>query len=130
MKLKRFVWMRAAEIRRAVICAAIPAAEILGFDLWRLPLPGRRIAVGLGAPLRAWLSAHVYLGLALLVVMPLHSAFELGWNIHTLALALATLTIATGIAGLGFYTQVPTPMTRNRPGQKLAGLLEQIADLD
>lgn len=83
-----------------------------------------------GAPLAGWLSAHVYLGLALLVVMPLHSAFELGWNVHTLALVLASLAIATGISGLFFYTRIPTPMTRNRPGQKLAGLLEQVADLD
>ncbi len=83
-----------------------------------------------GAPLRAWLSAHVYLGLALLVVMPLHSAFEFGWNVHTGALALAVLAIATGIAGIGFYSQVPSPMTRNRPGQKLSGLVEQVAEID
>ncbi len=83
-----------------------------------------------GAPLRAWLSAHVYLGLALIVVMPLHSAFQFGWNVHTLALVLAALAIATGIAGIAFYSQVPTPMTRNRPGEKLDSLLEQVAGLD
>jgi hypothetical protein len=83
-----------------------------------------------GAPLRAWLSAHVYLGLALLVVMPLHSAFQFGWNLHTAALALAVLAVLTGVAGLGFYSSTPTRMTLNRPGQKLEGLIEQIGELD
>ncbi len=83
-----------------------------------------------GAPLRAWLSGHVYLGLALLIIMPLHSAFQFGWNIHMLAMALAIFAILTGLAGLSFYTRVPSIMTRNRPGQKLEGLLQQIADID
>jgi hypothetical protein len=83
-----------------------------------------------GAPLRAWLSAHVYLGLALLVVMPLHSAFQFGWNVHTLAMVLAALAIFTGVSGLAFYGRTPTRITRHRPGQKLVGLGEQVADLD
>ncbi len=83
-----------------------------------------------GAPLRAWLSAHVYLGLALLVLMPLHSAFQFGWNMHLLAMGLAALAIVTGIAGINFYSRIPTAVTRNRPGQKLEGLLQQIADID
>ena len=83
-----------------------------------------------GASLRAWLSAHVYLGLALLVLIPLHSAFEFGANLHTLAMALAFLAVGSGIAGLGFYVRVPTDMTRNRPGQKLEAIFKEIAVLD
>jgi hypothetical protein len=83
-----------------------------------------------GAPLRGWLSAHVYLGLSLLVLVPLHSAFQFGWNVHTLAAALMGTVILSGLVGLIFYTEIPTPMTRNRPGQKLATLLEQIAEID
>ena len=83
-----------------------------------------------GAPLRGWLSAHLYLGVALVLWMLLHSAFQFGWNLHTAAFALAVLTIATGVFGLWFYNQVPSPMTRNRPGQKIDGLLAQVADLD
>ncbi len=83
-----------------------------------------------GAPLRGWLSAHVYLGLALLVIIPLHSGFQFGWNLHTLAGGLMFAVILSGIFGIFFYSQIPTPMTRNRPGQKLDGLLEQIADVD
>jgi hypothetical protein len=83
-----------------------------------------------GAPLRGWLSAHVYLGLALLLIVPLHSAFQFGWNVHTLAFALMAATIATGMAGIAAYVSVPTPMTRNRPGVKLDALFAEIADID
>ncbi len=83
-----------------------------------------------GAPLRGWLSAHVYLGTTLLVLVPLHSGFEFGWNVHTLAYAVMSAVIVSGFFGVGFYAEIPTPMTENRPGEKLAGLLRQIADID
>jgi hypothetical protein len=83
-----------------------------------------------GPPLRGWLSAHVYLGLSLLVLVPLHSGFQFGWNVHTLAYALMASVIATGIAGIYFYASVPPEMTRNKPGQKLEALFQQIADGD
>lgn len=83
-----------------------------------------------GAPLRGWLSAHSYVGLSLLVIVPLHSAFQFGWNIHTLAFALMVAAILTGIVGVLVYDTVPARMTRNRPGQELSSLYEQIAELD
>jgi hypothetical protein len=83
-----------------------------------------------GPPLRGWLSAHVYLGLSLLVLVPLHSGFQFGWNVHTLAYALVVCVVATGIAGIYFYASVPAEMTRNKPGQKLEALFQQIADGD
>ena len=83
-----------------------------------------------GAPLRGWLSGHVYLGIALLVIVPLHSGFQFAWNVHTLAFGLMAATIATGMIGILFYDRVPARITRNRPGQELRALYEQIADLD
>jgi len=83
-----------------------------------------------GAPLQGWLSAHVYLGLALLVLVPLHSGFQFGWNVHTLAFALMAATVVTGLVGIVAYATVPTPMTLNRPGVKLEALLQEVADVD
>lgn len=85
---------------------------------------------GGGAPLVGWLSAHVYLGLTLVLLVPLHSDFQLAANFHTLAYALVVAVIVSGIAGVGVYSAVPERMTANRPGEKLAGLLEHIAELD
>ena len=41
--------------------------------------------------LKAWTSAHVYLGLSLIVIGTLHTGFQFGWNVHTLAYALMML---------------------------------------
>ena len=46
---------------------------------------------------QGWLSAHVYLGSALVVVVTLHTGFELGWNVHTLAYVLMLAVVGTGL---------------------------------
>jgi hypothetical protein len=83
-----------------------------------------------GAPLRGWLSAHVYLGSTLVFLVPLHSGFQLGWNVHSLAYALLSVVIASGIVGAIMYSTVPQEMTQNGPGEKLASLLQRLAELD
>lgn len=81
-------------------------------------------------PLSGWLSAHVYLGLTLLLLVPLHSGFQFGWNLHTLAYVLMSAVIISGMVGVYFYSRIPAQMTRNRPGVKFEGLLQAVADLD
>ena len=83
-----------------------------------------------GAPLKGWVSAHVYLGTSLLLLVPLHSAFEFGMNVHTLAFALMCVVIFSGILGVAFYALVPTSMTRNRNNITLDAMLERIAEID
>jgi hypothetical protein len=83
-----------------------------------------------GAPLRGWVSAHVYLGSTLLLLVPLHSAFEFGSNVHTLAFALMSLVVVSGMLGVGLYALVPTSMTRNRSNITLDAMLERIAEID
>lgn len=89
----------------------------------------RRYASSLGS-LRGWTSAHVYLGIALLVIATLHSAGQLGLNVHTLAYTLMFLVIASGLFGI--YTYVSFPRTGNeiRAGKPRSELFRELFELD
>src|SRR6516225_8391373 len=78
----------------------------------------------------AWLSAHVYLGLSLLVIATLHTGFHFGWNIHTLAYVLMCLVILSGAFGVLCYVRYPRLMTDNRRGTAMPQMLGRIAGLD
>ena len=78
----------------------------------------------------AWLSAHVYLGLSLLVIATLHTGFHFGWNIHTLAYGLMCLVIASGGFGVFSYVRYPRLMTENRLGTGMLQMLSRIASLN
>lgn len=79
--------------------------------------------------LEAWLSAHIYLGLALIVTATLHTGFQFGLNVHTLAYALMLAVIVSGIVGVFLYLRIPEAMTRNRRGKSQAEILLQIAEI-
>ena len=89
----------------------------------------RRYSSRLGT-VQGWLSAHVYLGTALLVVGTLHTGFELGMNVHTLAYVLMVATVASGFYGVYIYLSVPGLMTANRGEETLEAMLLKVADLD
>lgn len=76
------------------------------------------------------LSAHVYLGLALIIIATLHTGFEFGWNVHTLAYALMCLVIASGVFGVVFYARYPRLMTENRTNLTTHEMLSHIAGLN
>lgn len=77
-----------------------------------------------------WLSAHVYLGMALAVIVTLHSGFHFDYNIHTLAYLLTLATLGSGIFGVYAYRRYPALMTRNRRGKTLSSMMVEIADID
>jgi hypothetical protein len=79
---------------------------------------------------QGWVSAHVYLGLSLVVVATLHAGFQFGWNIHTLCYALMMLVIVSGLVGVVLYRRYPERMSRNRAQQTQDGMLEEIGELD
>ena len=80
--------------------------------------------------LKAWTSAHVYLGLALIVVVTLHTGFQLGWNVHTLAYILMMLVIASGIFGIVVYAVLPAALSSNREEMTQPQMLESLRATD
>ncbi|MCZ6537830.1 MAG: hypothetical protein O7C03_01625 [Gammaproteobacteria bacterium] len=79
---------------------------------------------------QGWLSAHVYLGLALILVVLLHSGFQFGMNVHTLALVLMILVVLSGIFGVYMYIKYPLRLNENRQGAGRSDLVDQIDDID
>ena len=99
--------------------------------LWLMYFGIRKRTYGPGhVKLEAWLSAHVYLGLSLIVLATLHTGFKFGWNVHTLAYVLMLVVIASGAFGLYAYLRYPRLMTMNRRGATLDSMLAQIAEVD
>ncbi|WP_193187941.1 hypothetical protein [Nisaea sediminum] len=98
--------------------------------VWLMWFGIRKRRYGGAFRLRSWLSAHVYLGLSLIVVATLHTGFQLGWNVHTLAYVLMMLVIASGAFGIYTYARYPRMMTENRRGLSLDEFLSQIGDID
>lgn len=80
--------------------------------------------------LKAWVSAHVYLGLSLIVIATLHSGLQFGWNVHTLAYALMMLVILSGIFGITVYALLPRKLSDDRSETTRKQMLEKIHTLD
>ncbi len=99
--------------------------------LWLLVFGVRKRAYtsNLGT-VRGWLSAHVYLGLALAFVATLHTGFEFGWNIHTLAYALTIAVIASGIWGVVLYVRQPSMMGNLLDGRSLQQHGQALTEID
>ncbi len=77
-----------------------------------------------------WLSAHVYLGLALIVIATLHTGFQFGWNVHTFAYGLMIMVIVSGMYGVYLYALLPSRLSSNRQGLSREQMLYEIIDLD
>jgi len=80
--------------------------------------------------LKAWTSAHLYLWLALIVIATLHTGFEFGWNVHTLAYALMLLVIASGLFGVVVYSVLPAALSNNREQMTQPQMVEALGSVD
>ena len=99
--------------------------------LWLTLLGIRKRAMTPGRwSLKAWTSAHVYLGLSLIVIATLHTGFQFGWNVHTLAYGLMILVIASGIYGISAYVAVPAALSNNREEMTQSQMLDALRALD
>lgn len=79
---------------------------------------------------QGWLSAHIYLGTAMTVLVTLHSGFHFGINIHTLAYALLLIVVVSGFFGNYTYMIYPRQMSENMGEDSLDSLLLRIAEAD
>lgn len=104
------------------------AAGLIVWLMW-LGIQKRRYAANNG-DLKGWLSAHVYLGTTLIVIATLHTGFQVGLNVHTLAYVLMLLVIFSGFFGVYAYTRYPALITKNLGEDTLTSLLMKIADTD
>lgn len=103
----------------------------VGLIIWLTLLGVRKRAMTPGKwSLKAWTSAHVYLGLSLLVIGTLHTGFQLGWNVHTLAWVLMVIVILSGIFGITVYSILPRQLSSNRDETTEAQMLETVSDID
>lgn len=103
----------------------------LGLIVWLSLLGIRKRKITTGAwSLKGWTSAHVYLGLALIVVGTLHTGFQIGWNVHTLAYFLMLLVIITGIYGVIVYATLPSSLSSNRKEMTRSEMLDALTALD
>ncbi|WP_394762599.1 hypothetical protein [Phenylobacterium sp.] len=99
--------------------------------VWLALLGVRKRAVTNGYySLKAWVSAHVYLGLALIVIGTLHTGFHFGWNVHTLAYGLMMLVITSGAVGVWAYATLPKTLSDNRAEATRKQMLARIRSLD
>jgi hypothetical protein len=80
---------------------------------------------------KAWVSAHVYLGSSLIVVASFHSAFQLGINIHSFAFLLLLLVIFSGFYGVFAYIRYPAKivaLSNGRSGEESLALLNSLKE--
>jgi hypothetical protein len=99
--------------------------------LWLTMLGIRKRAMTRGRwSLKAWTSAHVYLGLSLVVIGTLHTGFQFGWNVHTLAYALMMLVIVSGIYGIVVYGTLPDELSDTRAEMTRPQMLDAVQQID
>ena len=102
-----------------------------GLIVWLSLLGVRKRAMTRGRwSLKAWTAAHVWLGLALVVVATLHTGLQLGWNLATLAWTLMMLVIASGVYGVSAYATLPMGLSRNREQQTQPEMIEGLRAID
>ncbi|GJL91843.1 hypothetical protein [Hyphococcus sp.] len=99
--------------------------------VWLMMLGIRKRAMTPGNwSLKGWTSAHVYLGSSLLVLATLHTGFQFGLNVHTLAYVIMVIVILSGFIGVYYYSAVPRKMSDNRAHRSQKDMLDAIRALN
>ena len=99
--------------------------------LWLTTIGIRKRAMTSGNwSLKAWVSAHVYLGLSLIIIVTLHTGLQFGLNIHTAAYVLMLLVVGSGILGVIAYMYLPVRLSDVRGDLTKKQMIETIHALD
>ena len=149
LRYQRFRWLKIALVTSLVLLLVYLLVDVqprhnggswLGYTLgtigaglivWLSLLGIRKRAMTRGRwSLKAWTSAHVYLGLALIVVGTLHTGFQLGWNVHTLAWVLMMIVIISGIYGVSVYAVLPQGLSDSRSEMTGPQMVDALNQLD
>lgn len=149
LRLGRFRWLKIASVVSLVALLAYLLIDVeprhnggswfgyllgtigAGLIVWLSLLGVRKRMMTPGRwSLKSWTSAHVYLGLSLIVIATLHTGFQLGWNIHTLAYALMMLVILSGVYGIVVYASLPDELSENRKEMTRAQMVEALEAID
>lgn len=149
LRHRGFRWLKVAVLVSVVAAGAYGMTDVqprhnggswLGYTLgtvgallilWLTTLGVRKRAMTRGRwSLKAWTSAHVYLGLALIVIATLHAGFQFGLNVHTLAYVLMMLVILSGIYGVAAYATLPDALSDNRAEMTRPQMIDAVVKLD
>jgi len=149
LRHKNFFWMKTATVISVVAIAGYMLIDVTprpnggtwygytlgtigaGLILWLTALGLRKRTMTPGVwSLKAWTSAHVYLGLSLIVIGTLHTGFQFGWNVHTLAYVLMMFVILSGIYGIAVYVAIPAALSGNREEMTQTQMLDSLRSID
>jgi hypothetical protein len=149
LRYRRYRWFKIAAILSLLLCIIYLVVDVhprhnggswLGYTLgtigaglivWLSLLGIRKRAMTRGRwSLKAWTSAHVYLGLALVFFGTLHTGFQFGWNVHTLAYVLMMLVILSGVYGISVYGLLPQGLSDSRSEMTGPQMIEAVNSLD
>ncbi len=97
---------------------------------WLALLGIRKRSYQASGQLQGWVSAHVYLGIALLGVVTFHSAGQLGWNVHSAVYWLLVIVVVSGLLGTWLYLVFPRKTAENRKGQRRSDIFEELHKLN
>lgn len=99
--------------------------------LWLTLLGLRKRAMSRGRwSLKGWTSAHVWLGLSLVVIATLHTGLRFGWNVHSLAFALMILVILSGLFGIIVYAALPRALAASRGDMTRPQMIDALEAID
>ena len=79
--------------------------------------------------LKAVLSSHIWIGIALIFIVAFHCGFSFNYNVHTLAYVLMLATIASGIWGAILFRTLPAELRSQRGGATTAQLAATLFSL-